>query len=530
MTVLPTGGGKSICFQVPALLLSGLTVVVSPLISLMADQVEALSRKGIGATFLNSTLTVAEASYRWDLIRSGRIKLLYLAPERLALGATTRKLREMGVDLLAVDEAHCVSAWGRDFRPDFLRLKEARRNLGDPQTMALTATATPLVRRDIIRLLGLKDPVEVVGGFDRPNLTFAVRQAGDRNDRLRILLTELGGEPGPCVVYAATRAQVEQVTRALLASRVEAVAYHAGLAPTRRDHAQRAFMVGDARVIVATNAFGMGIDKPDVRMVLHYLHSSSLEDYYQEAGRAGRDGLLSRCLLLFHPGDRVVHDRMLAASRISIELARNVWSILVNASGGARPVVLDPSWIWEKLSRKADPEAIRRVLAFFIEQRLLPKTEPAELRLRLLASSSRARNEAQHLSVPARRILEAMASAESHDWIDVPMAACGIPPWQVAGAVKELEGKQLAFADRLHPALVVRRDTAAVARLENCLTNLTTHQKAGQLKLDAMVGYALTKSCRRAFILAYFGEYESSRTQCGNCDRCCRSGGAWKPS
>jgi ATP-dependent DNA helicase RecQ len=291
----------------------------------MADQVQALERRRVAATFLNSTLPPDETATRVERIRRGEIRLLYVAPERLALGSTARLLGQVGVDLLAIDEAHCVSEWGQDFRPSYLRLAEVRREIGDPQTVALTATATPGVRRDIARLLELRNPRIIVGGFDRPNLTFRVQGVKSDAERHAAMVHRLRLVTDPAVVYAATRRQVEKVAHILSSGGVNAVPYHAGLRPDRRARAQDAFMSGTVQVIVATNAFGMGIDKPDVRLVLHYLHSGSLEDYYQEAGRAGRDGHPSNCLLLFAARDRLVHDRMRDNGHVPGELLRSVW-------------------------------------------------------------------------------------------------------------------------------------------------------------------------------------------------------------
>jgi ATP-dependent DNA helicase RecQ len=370
LVVLPTGGGKSICFQVPALCFGRLTVVVSPLISLMADQVQALERRAIAATFLNSTLSPDETAARVERIRRGEVRLVYVAPERLTVGSTTKLLADAGVDLLAIDEAHCVSEWGQDFRPSYLKLVDVRRDLGEPQTIALTATATPGVRRDIARLLQLRNPEVVVGGFDRPNLTFRVQRVPDEPRRHQVMIHHLRAIRDPAVVYAATRRQVEQVARLLSSGGVNAVAYHAGLAAERRARAQDTWMESRAQVIVATNAFGMGIDKPDVRLVVHYLHSGSLEDYYQEAGRAGRDGAPSNCLLLFNVHDRGVHDRMRENGNVDADLVRRVWHCLAGMSQGRRPC---PSMSPDRDStRQGDTHESVKTALSLLEERGLP--------------------------------------------------------------------------------------------------------------------------------------------------------------
>ena len=468
--VLPTGGGKSICFQVPALCLNRLTVVVSPLISLMADQVQALLRRGIAATFLNSTLAPDESSARVERIRRGEIRLLYVAPERLSVGSTARLLAEVGVDLLAVDEAHCVSEWGQDFRPSYLKLAAVRREIGDPQTVALTATATPGVRRDIARFLQLRDPEVIVGGFDRPNLTFRVQTIATDAARNQAMIDHLRTLRDPAVVYAATRRQVEQVARLLSSGRVNAVAYHAGLSPERRARAQDAWMGGSAQVIVATNAFGMGIDKPDVRLVLHYLHSGSLEDYYQEAGRAGRDGAPSNCLLLFNAGDRQVHDRMRENGNVPADLLRQVWHCLVSFSQGRRSVPLDERLIASRSGRGVRAESVANAFSILEERGVFDTvTRPDSVRFRVLASPLRVECERQSLSRDALTLLQsAMNPARvASDWISLSTSGSGMRPHALEAALSELESRQLVFVDRVPSRVSV--DSTSRARLERAI-------------------------------------------------------------
>jgi ATP-dependent DNA helicase RecQ len=310
LVVMPTGAGKSLCYQLPALVREDLTVVVSPLVSLMQDQVQALERVAPGRAALVNAQQDAEAN-RAAMARAaaGDVRLLYIAPERFSSPGFAEALRAARVGLFVVDEAHCVSQWGHDFRPDYFRLADAARWLGAQALVASTATATPQVAADIVARLGLRDPVRVTTGFDRPNLSFAVVPCGGAADkRARIAAALADGAARPAIVYAGTRAETEDLAGALEgALGVEVLAYHAGLGRQERAEAQRRFMDGEVEVVVATNAFGMGIDKADVRTVAHASVPGSVEAYYQEAGRAGRDGLPSRALLFAESRDKGLH-------------------------------------------------------------------------------------------------------------------------------------------------------------------------------------------------------------------------------
>src|SRR5882672_4392128 len=324
IAILPTGGGKSLCYQLPALLLEGTTVVVSPLVALMKDQVDALRARGIAATFVNSSLSDSERQERQAALRRGEIRLVYVAPERFRSPSFLSAMAGLSIPLLAVDEAHCISAWGHDFRPEYQQLARAREQLRAERVLALTATATPEVRRDIADALELRDPRVFVAGFDRPNLFIEVlRVSGDKDKLGRLLAVARSGGPG--IVYAATRKNVEKVVSALRVAGVDALGYHAGMADGERTSVQERFVRGDAPVIVATNAFGMGVDKADIRFVAHFDVPRSLEAYYQEIGRAGRDGLPSYALLLFNFADVMMQRRMIEAGRPSRDLVERAW-------------------------------------------------------------------------------------------------------------------------------------------------------------------------------------------------------------
>lgn len=310
LVVMPTGGGKSLCYQVPAVVGEGIVIVVSPLISLMRDQVEALKGNGVGAAALNSALTMEQASNVWNDARSGKIKLLYVSPERLGMDRTLESIRELNPSLLAIDEAHCVSQWGPDFRPDYARLGAVRASLGNPPTLALTATADAATRTDILVRLNLKDPEIFVAGFDRPNIRYNV--VPRESNAARQVLEFIDAHPRECgIIYCLSRKKVESMTEALRDRGVPAASYHAGLPMEERNRVQSEFLENKVRVVVATVAFGMGIDKPDVRWVIHRDLPKSVEAYYQETGRAGRDGKPAEARLLYSPGDVIAVKRLI---------------------------------------------------------------------------------------------------------------------------------------------------------------------------------------------------------------------------
>lgn len=310
LAIMPTGGGKSICFQIPAMIMPGLTLVISPLIALMKDQVDGLVENGIQATFINSTLDPAEQLDRFARMREGQYQMVYVAPEGLQNYGLKAALQDLKVSMVAIDEAHCISQWGHDFRPSYLAIPAFIRDLNQrPVISAFTATATKRISEDIVTLMGLNQPVRYVGGVDRHNLIYRVEKPAKKAAYVLNYLSNLPDHTSG-IVYCATRKSVDGLTTELKKKGIRAAAYHAGLASDVRTKVQDAYMLDKLQVVVATNAFGMGIDKPDVRFVIHYNMPKNMEAYYQEAGRAGRDGLMSDCILLYDASD-IIKQKML---------------------------------------------------------------------------------------------------------------------------------------------------------------------------------------------------------------------------
>ena len=348
LAVMPTGSGKSLCYQLPALALPGLTLVVSPLIALMKDQVDQLNHLGLPATVINSTVSREQQRSRLEQAIAGKIKLLYIAPERFQNDEFKSALSRTKVSLFAVDEAHCVSLWGHDFRPDYLRLRKAIAELKSPTILALTATATPTVRRDILKQLGIEQAPEIVSGFDRPNLYLEVREVTTNAEKIRRIV-ELAKWAPLGIVYAGTRKNVEDIHANLKRAGIETAAYHAGLSAPDRKAVQERFMNASQCVMVATNAFGMGIDRSEVRFVVHADIPDSVEAYYQEIGRAGRDGDPARCLLLFSYADKWIPEFFIDSSHPPADVLKYVFGKVCRP--GERELIGDA---WRKLSATND--------------------------------------------------------------------------------------------------------------------------------------------------------------------------------
>src|SRR5678815_5275222 len=527
LVVLPTGGGKSLCYQVPALILPKLTVVISPLISLRKDQVDALEARGLPATFVNSTLTPSQVSDRLSRAVRGDVKLLYVAPERFDFGTTAERLRDAGVSLLAVDEAHCISEWGHDFRPSYLRIATVRERLGWPPTVALTATATPHVRTDIVAQLKLDNPTTIITGFDRKNLSYHVVPTKTDRDKDDALVHLLRKNEGLAVVYASTRRAVERISMLLEQARIPAAAYHAGLDDEHRHRVQDAFMREDVRAIVATNAFGMGIDKPNVRLVIHYAMPGTLEAYYQEAGRAGRDGLPAVCYLLHAFPDRFTHEFFIKGAYPERQLVEEVYDVLRRNTDKAGGVSLSPDDIATRLKTKAggrDVESALRILkqggAYSVDQE-----GSARVEVRLLATPERIKREfggQDSLELGLLRAMWRVAGDALNDGAAIDLE--GLPPGLGGSASKlrlldTLQSRQFVQWKRAGAGASLTAPKKPLTAFKIDWTAIDRRRRADMQKLESMQQYAYTKGCRRGFVLRYFGD-PAARTTCGGCDNC----------
>ncbi|GLC27314.1 RecQ family ATP-dependent DNA helicase [Roseisolibacter agri] len=526
LVILPTGGGKSLCYQVPALLLPGLTVVVSPLISLMKDQVDALTARGLPAAFINSTLTTAQAQERFTRAARGELKLLYVAPERFDFGNTADRLREMGVALLAVDEAHCISEWGHDFRPSYLRMRRVREALGDPVTIALTATATPEVRRDIAAQLGLHEPETVITGFDRTNLHYHVVPVKGDREKDAALADVLARNDGQAIVYASTRKSVERVTEVLTRAKIPTVAYHAGLDDAHRHEVQDSFMNEDVRAIVATNAFGMGIDKPNVRLVVHHAMPGSLEAYYQEAGRAGRDGLPSEVFLLHSFPDRFTHEFFIKGAYPERQLVEQVFERLRRDADRSGLVQYGAEDLAVALPGKVSAREVESALRVMSQADLI-RTEsesPSRVHVRLLATPDRIKRElgSDPMALELLRALWRIAGKQLESGAIVDLDA--LPPGMGGGqgalpVLEALQARQFVVVERAGGGTRLTDPRRALADAPIDWNGLERRRRAELSKVDAMQRYAYHTGCRRHFVLRYFGD-PAARNQCSGCDNC----------
>lgn len=530
LAVFPTGGGKSVCYQLPALLLPGPTVVVSPLIALMRDQVIALRQRGVAAARLDSTLQPDEEQEVMRGWCEGSLRLLYMSPERLAIESARDMLRKRRADLLAVDEAHCISEWGHHFRPDYLKLARFREQLGVPLLLALTATATPQVARDICKEFGIADADTVRLGFHRKNLDLRIETCRPtmRLKRLKRGLAKVLERPGSVVVYVTRQETAAMVAAQLAAEGMSARAYHAGLSPELRAETQAAFMVGEIRVIVATIAFGMGIDKADIRLVAHFNMPKSIEGYSQEIGRAGRDGRKAKALWLACPDDITVLENFIFGDTPTERSVRNFVDHVLRLGDRFELSV-------RELSIACDMrEAVARTLLAYLE--LDGWIEPidrvhAEYRVKLLRPLSQVltgRSEEDRALLGA---LLTTAAEEKFGWLEVqPVAAAKVlscseeavreaVAWLAGGGEAVVQPRRL----RLRHRRLRQPGPTGISEVAEDLWRRCVEREERELgRLAKVWQLALSATCLTKTVSEHFGEQMAD--DCGHCDRCRKAG------
>jgi ATP-dependent DNA helicase RecQ len=527
LAVMPTGGGKSLCYQIPALILPGVTLVISPLISLMKDQVDKLKARNIPVGLINSTISVSEASSILQEACEGKIKLLYIAPERFNAPSFRDALKGFPISLFAVDEAHCISQWGHDFRPSYLRLRLALSWCGNPIIGAFTATATPTVRDDIVFQLGMQKPKVIVSGFDRPNLKYLALLLKDR-DKKKEMTDIIKKINAPTIVYCSTKKNTDEITEHLQEHGIRCGAYHGGLDSSTRTDVQTRFIEKDLPVIVATNAFGMGIDKPDVRLIIHYNMPGSIEAYYQESGRAGRDGKTSYCLLLGNKYDLSIQEYLIEASFPTPAIVQNVYRFLFSLP--ENPILRTYKTIAEdmpeNLSEVSVGSAIKILESAHLLQRLSEKNHPAYVCFSLPFERLLQRN----LASPARcKILNFFQKKWPLLALNQNMPIRLEEISQETGLEKESLFRHLR---KLSEAEGFRYTTPFSGRglqkliflkegdpLPIDFEKIEKNRNQQLSKLQHIHDYVLTRSCRRRYLLNYFGENWPHHS-CGACDLC----------
>ncbi|MEX0770617.1 MAG: ATP-dependent DNA helicase RecQ [Balneolaceae bacterium] len=533
VVLFPTGGGKSICYQLPATVLDGWALVISPLVALMQDQVEQLLKAGIRATFINSSIPGFEVEQRLINARNGMYSLLYLAPERLDTDLWKQMLPEMNISLVAVDEAHCISQWGHDFRPSYRTIRPALAGLpGKARWMALTATATPEVREDIIQNLQFDNPELIAGGFDRPNLQWWVTHSEQKKKKTVQSVTR-GVKLGSGIVYAGTRKSCDEWAKHLSSLKIPAHAYHAGRSSEDRKGIQKGWVEGAFPVVVATNAFGMGIDKPDCRFVIHYDMPYTLEAYYQEAGRAGRDGKEAYPLLLYREGDYHRAKARLLGSYPDLKTLQELYDALcdeLNLAVGSEHEHPEPVEVRSVAKRAScKPSVVHSGLKLLERLEIIEIIRQSEPRLgiRFVVSEEVLRETIQKTKPEKAEFLDLLfrqfgpLSFRQIYYLDMPYLTKKLQVNQnsLLKAIRVFSDRdQLLEYHFIDEEPMVRLLESRMATLPSTRKEVEHYRDVLLSKLEYIKGYIETEHCREVYLRQYFGETDAR--PCGHCDNC----------
>ena len=524
LVVMPTGGGKSLCFQLPALMMNGTAIVISPLIALMKDQYDALEKNNFPATFINSSLSFEESSERINRAINGQYKLIYIAPERLSNEYFIKNLAKLNISFLAIDEAHCISEWGHDFRPAYLNIKNALQNIPISHTVALTATATPDVQSDIISSLCMKNPKLMIKGFDRENLTYIAENTVKKIARIIKIITKT--KNGSTIIYCGSRKKTEEIFKGLCEENIPATSYHAGMASEERKTNQNKFINAEVNVIVATNAFGMGIDKSDVRNVIHTDFTGSVEAYYQEAGRAGRDGLPSNCYLLYNFGDKRLQEFFIDCTFPQKNEFKNVYDYLLEKKKNIIPE--NDAKIATVLGIPAF--RIDTILNHFERLNLIERVgNPINAKFKFCFEKNHLANFLNETNEKNRVVLDALLRSFSEEalfnFVNIDVKAIilkyDLKEKYFYSALNNLVKSGVVEYQEEVPAnsILILESKKKFDTVEIDFEKLEKRKLNATQKLEKVIEYATTNKCKRNFILDYFCD-TSYKGTCEKCSAC----------